>query len=219
MSWLLILIIVFASGILISATVIYIKVLSRAKIFRENLQVIKTEKVKKEGIAKEFCDLMLGFAERGVFEKQQDKLLELEGDLKAESSRFAIAQAELESVKTRLDELEEMARELEASSLEMTRELDTLRNQERDLGEQTSKLRVELDSSLEELDRLLEQLSHNQAAVTTLNKTKTEFLESQEKVMWYQERISEININYVQLKKAYDALDIEYAQLYEKQNT
>ena len=47
MSWLLILIIVFVSGVIISAAVIYIKVLSRAKIFRENLQVVKTEKVKK----------------------------------------------------------------------------------------------------------------------------------------------------------------------------
>ena len=218
MNWLIIIIAVFAIGTAIGAFLFYRKARSKVAAMGLNLRIIKREKDVKEKIASELFDLCLGLVERKVFEKKQEILIDLESDLKTESGRLSIAKAELESVQGRLSELEEVARELEASSLAASQELEMLRSQEKELSVKNQNLRVELDTSLAELDRLLEQLSSSQAAVDALNKTKSELLESQEKIIWYQERISEINMNYMQLKRAYDALDIEYAQLYEKQN-
>ena len=49
-----------------------------------------------------------------------------------------------------------------------------------------------------------------------INAAKTETIESQKKIQFYEQEIAVVNKKYMELKRAYDALDIEYAQLYEK---
>ena len=56
----------------------------------------------------------------------------------------------------------------------------------------------------------------NAKAVEQLNKSKTELVEVEKNISFYEIEITKINKQYVTLKRAYDALDIEYAQLYEK---
>lgn len=218
MIWLVILIVLFlaSAGGVSFLSLVYAR--AQAKVLRDNVAVLRIEKEQKESITKELIDILLSFVTKDDYEKLNELIDQASNELQENQSKLQIATTELERSKERVGELEEVSRELEASALEASRELETLKKQELELGSQTEKIKVELDHSLSELDRLLEQLSHSQAAVHALNKTKTELLESQEKVIWYQERISEINIQYAQLKKAYDALDIEYAQLYEKQN-
>ena len=55
-------------------------------------------------------------------------------------------------------------------------------------------------------------------AVSKLKKAQEELKLPGEQVEWYTNEISIVNHKYIELKRAYDALDIEYAQLYEKQN-
>ncbi|MCC6932520.1 MAG: hypothetical protein IT292_04610 [Deltaproteobacteria bacterium] len=198
--------------------VIYRKSLALAKVLRENIVILRKEKEQKEIVAKEMVNSLSGYVNKEDYNKTVRHYEQVKETLEEEQDKSKLSSAELDHARQRASELEEISRELEASALEASKELEILKKQELDLGKQTEKIKVELDDSLEELDRLLEQLSHSQAAVQTLNKTKTELIESQEKVIWYQERITEVNQQYAQLKKAYDALDIEYAQLYEKQN-
>lgn len=73
-----------------------------------------------------------------------------------------------------------------------------------------------MQSSVEQVDILLDVLHANVGAVTQLNKTRNEMIQVEKSIAYYEEEIAKINQQYVGLKRAYDALDIEYAQLYEK---
>ena len=82
----------------------------------------------------------------------------------------------------------------------------------------SASLQAQIDSALVQIDRLIQELSSSQEAVQRLATTKNDLLSAQQKVQYYTAEISALNKKYIDLKRAYDALDIEYAQLYEKQS-
>jgi len=79
-------------------------------------------------------------------------------------------------------------------------------------------LKQELDHSFEELERMLTKMEGNEEAVSQLHEAKGNVDSAHESIAWYTDDIANLNTKYMDLKNAYDALDIEYAQLYEKQN-
>ena len=87
------------------------------------------------------------------------------------------------------------------------------------MREETERLRQRVNNSVEMLEQLLVELSSSQSAVEKLTNAKTELLNTESKIDYYAEGISQLNSQYIELKKGYDALDIEYAQLYERQNS
>lgn len=184
---------------------------------KRNLQVLKEEEETKVGILRELAEISLGYVTPEYFSQLDEQIKAAEEDLRAEKGRLTITEAELEAVDVRLRELEELKRELEMSGIDAIRELELLRAQERDIAAQNDALKNQLRSSLEQLDSLLEVLASSAEAVERLQSAKKELLESETKTQFYQEQIALLNQKYMGLKKAYDALDIEYAQLYEKQ--
>ncbi len=218
MTWIIIIIVCFLLGTALSALVMYSKVHKYKKVIEHGLNYLESEKHSKETFANSCLDLMLGLCDPNEIEDAEREAHLLEDTLKNERSKLSIGKAELDGLTTRSKELDEVQQELENSSLEAEKELEMLRSQERELAEASEKLREELDKALVQLDKLLDELAHSQVAVERLAQSKQEMLESQEKIAWYEEQIVDTNANYMELKKAYDALDIEYAQLYEKQN-
>jgi chromosome segregation ATPase len=183
-----------------------------------NLHVAQNELHEKDNLLREIAGLTFGFAPAGALEALEAKLDPAEESVAVERGKNAIAQAELETAQLRLRELEEVARELEASKAEAAQELEMLRSEEQQIAERNAGLKAELDRSLAQLDRLLTELTFSHDAVDYLTTAKGEISEGQQKIEWYSEQISVLNTQYMSLKKAYDALDIEYAQLYEKQS-
>ena len=136
--------------------------------------------------------------------------------LKAERGRIMITQAELETVESRLRELEEIERELEASGIETQQELNILKKKHDELNEKNNHLKEQLNFSLQQLNQLLGEVEMTSQMAEEIDKMRIGVVNTQEKISLLLMQIENGNDQYFILKKRYDALDIEYAQLYEK---
>ncbi len=144
------------------------------------------------------------------------ELLTSQESLKAERGRITITQAELETVENRLRELEEIERELEASTLETKEELNILKRKEEELAQKNAALKKKLAETSAELDKLFAEIELSSQAKEHVQNMKTEMVQTEQKIDLLMIQIEQGNEQYFTLKKRYDALDIEYAQLYEK---
>lgn len=136
--------------------------------------------------------------------------------LKADRGRVTITQAELETVETRLRELEEIERELEASGIETEEEVKILTKKEQELSAKNAALKEQIRASTEKIDALLGDLQNNAEAQEQVLSMKTKLILTEQKAEEMVVQIELGNDQYFELKRRYDALDIEYAQLYEK---
>lgn len=217
MIWVIAILAIFIVGSIIGCLRIGMQARKHSSKSKASSGFLQDELIKKEEIVAELRGLIGGLVTPSIVDEKKREATLLEDTLKTERGKLAIAKAEIDNLLVRVRELDEVQQELEASSLESAHELDMLKTQERSLAQKSSELKEELEKSLQQLDKLLDELANSQEAVEKLAKTKTELLAAQEKIAWYEQKITEINENYMELKKAYDALDIEYAQLYEKQ--
>lgn len=215
--WIILIILIFGGGVGFVVTMLKKRSGAEGAQLERNLEVLQDEIEKKRELLRELAGLALGFIGRDKFAALEEQHRTVEEELRAERGRLTITEAELEAVDTRLRELEELKRELEMSSLDATRELELLRSQERDMANQNEALKGQLQQALDQLDILLDMVASSAEAVDRLNRAKTQLIDAEKKSSWYTEQTTMINHKYIALKKAYDALDIEYAQLYEKQ--
>lgn len=146
--------------------------------------------------------------------KDMDALVEKSAEL---TKQIAVANEEVLTAELRLRDLEEIERELDNSNFEAARELEELRSKEAEISGRNVELRTELKGALGRLDELLKELRNAHEVVEKLNMTKIELVRIEGSIDWYENEVNDINTQYSILKNAYDALDIEYAQLYEKQ--
>jgi len=140
----------------------------------------------------------------------------LQETLKAERGRITITQAELETVETRLRELEEIERELEASGLETKEELTILEKKQRELVGKNDALKNKIADSAQQWEQLLKEIESNSQLFERAQAAKMELITTEERISTLMLQIEQGNEQYFILKRRYDALDIEYAQLYEK---
>ncbi len=144
------------------------------------------------------------------------KVSSAEESLKAERGRVTITMAELETVETRLRELEEIERELEASGLETKEELNILERKYKDLTGKNSSLKQSIADNSSMWDGTLSEVQANTELHTELLNAKSQLAATEERIQSLMVQIEQGNEQYFNLKRRYDALDIEYAQLYEK---
>jgi chromosome segregation ATPase len=155
-------------------------------------------------------------AEGGDFRRAAHGFFVARQALQAERGRVTITQAELEALEVRMRELEEIGRELEASQTETKEELKILRRKEDDMRSKNESLRGQINDSLDKMDALIAEIEmtgqmQNQVAVM-----KADLLKSEEKIQTMLNQIQASNEQYFNLKRRYDALDVEYAQLYQQ---
>jgi len=136
--------------------------------------------------------------------------------LKAERGRVIITQAELESVEVRLRELDEVNRELEASTLETKEELKILQKREVDLKTKNEELRVQIADSTTKLEALMSEIEMSVQMQEQVKMMRADLLKSEEQVETLMNEIQKGNEQYFISKRRYDALDVEYAQLYQQ---
>ncbi|MCB0324747.1 MAG: hypothetical protein KDD69_14290 [Bdellovibrionales bacterium] len=217
MVWLILVCVIYLSGIGAIFMMVGKKTIAIDRQLRINLETVKEEEQTKLGVLGDLAEMTLGLVTPTRIQELEAKRGEAEESIRAEKGRLTITEAELEAVDTRLRELEELKRELEVSNMDAVKELEMLRAQERDIAAKNDALRNQINASVEQIEFLLEQLANSAEAVERLSAAKNELLDIEKQSSYYEEQIAAINMQYMNLKKAYDALDIEYAQLYEKQ--
>jgi chromosome segregation ATPase len=136
--------------------------------------------------------------------------------LKAERGRVIITQAELESVELRLRELDEVNRELEASTLETKEELKIFQKREGDLKTKNEELRVQIADSTTKLEALMSEIEMSVQMQEQVKVMRADLLKSEQQVETLMNEIQRGNEQYFISKRRYDALDVEYAQLYQQ---
>jgi chromosome segregation ATPase len=136
--------------------------------------------------------------------------------LKAERGRVTITQAELETIEVRLRELDEIARELEASMTETKEELKILQRKEGELSTRNQQLKAQIAESVSKMDAIMSDIEMSAQMQEHITRMKGEIVKAEEQIETLLAQITAGNEQYFILKKRYDALDIEYAQLYEK---
>jgi chromosome segregation ATPase len=136
--------------------------------------------------------------------------------LRAERGRTTISQAELETVEGRLRELEEIERELEASGIETQEELKILKKKETELKNKNQALQTQIKDSLEKLNVLMGEVEFSSQVKEQMANMQSELLRTEQQIETLVVQMEESNDQYFLMKKRYDALDIEYAQLYER---
>ena len=143
-------------------------------------------------------------------------LAEAKEIIKQERGRVTITQAELETVENRLRELDEVEREIQASGIETKEELRILNKKEKDLRNKNDALKSQISDAITNLNAIMSQVESNAQLMSQLDMIKTDLLRTEQKTDELIIQIEQGNEQYFILKQVYDALDIEYAQLYEK---
>ena len=217
MIWIGLVIAIFLLGGALIVKLILDRFVKTNRQVRNALEVMEQELSKKREIMEELAQLALGLVSPETLTKFDSDLTAAEEALRTEKGKVTITEAEIEAVDLRLRELEELKKEIEVSAVEASRELEMLRSQQREISSRNEELRLKLEETQHEIDLMMGALSHSAQATEELRKAKLTLAEYQKKMDWYTEQIAVLNEKYMMLKKAYDALDIEYAQLYEKQ--
>jgi chromosome segregation ATPase len=136
--------------------------------------------------------------------------------LKAERGRVTITQAELETIEVRLRELDEISRELGASMTETKEELKILQRKEGELSTKNEQLKAQIADSVSKMDAIMSDIEISAQMQEHITRMKGEIVKAEEQIETLFGQITAGNEQYFILKMRYDALDIEYAQLYEK---
>jgi len=136
--------------------------------------------------------------------------------LKAERGRVIILQAELEGIEVRLRELDEINRELEAGALETREELKILQKREGELKTKNEELRVQIADSTVKMEALMSEIEMSVQMQEQVKVMQADLLRCEEQVETLMNEIQKGNEQYFVSKRRYDALDVEYAQLYQQ---
>ena len=183
---------------------------------RGYLVTLQKDTETKSEIQDRFKELYGTMIDIGSIRTKGDEYLSFQESLKAERGRITITQAELETVEGRLRELEEIERELEASGIETKEEINILEKKQTDLRGRNETLQGKISESTQKLEQVMTEIELTAQQQEQIDAMKGQLISTQEKIDTLITQCEEGNAQYFILKKRYDALDIEYAQLYEK---
>lgn len=177
---------------------------------------LRDEVALKRNLAERISSMQEEFVDPKELTSKVREFLRARDSLKAERGRVTITQAELETIEVRLRELDEINRELEASGLEAKEELRILETKQTELTEKNQKLKDQIVDSLSKIDSVIAEIELSASMQEQIARARAELLRTEEQIETLMNQIQVANEQYFTLKKRYDALDIEYAQLYER---
>jgi chromosome segregation ATPase len=212
-------ILIAAVGLLQAAAIAFF-VFSKSKHLNDDavkaFELLQDEVQQKRDLWSRVASFKEGLADQQDFAKAAQKFLQARDSLKAEQGRATISYAELEALEVRLRELEEIGRELEASSTETKEELKILQRKESELRSKNDALRGQIADSLSKMEALIAEIEMTAQMQEQVAVMRSELLRSEEKIQTMLNEIQTSNEQYFNLKRRYDALDVEYAQLYQQ---
>jgi chromosome segregation ATPase len=179
-------------------------------------EVVQDEVAQKQRLAETLGALTRELADPDEVRSAAKSFLLVREALKVERGRAMITQAELETIEFRIRELDEVARELEASMTETREELAILQRKEEDLAGRNQHLKQQISESMAKMDALGGGLTLSSQMQEQIARMKSEVMRAEGQIQILMEQIQAGNEQYFTFKKRYDALDIEFAQLYER---
>lgn len=212
-------VIIFVAGALVTAVflvLIYQATSKKRDTVRGAMKQLEDEMAKRAAIRDSIKEIFASLVPVDSLRKIADEIVVAQESLKAERGRIMITQAELETVESRLRELEEIEREFEASGIETKQELNILVKKRDELAARNQRLKDQIDQSSQQIDQLLNELKFSAEMQARIQQMRAELVRTQERINVLLEEIEKGNQQYYTAKRRYDALDIEYAQLYEK---
>jgi chromosome segregation ATPase len=144
------------------------------------------------------------------------ELQTLDDELRSKNVKVSIALSELEAVEFRLQELEEIRREVEVSAAEIKDELRALQEREADLRSRREELESMLQASVEKMSTIATELSMSAEMQMQIERMQGELVSTQDQCDKLLVQIQQGNEQCIAMKQRYNALDIEYALLYER---
>ena len=213
----LIFFIALAQALLVGAVVFYR--VRMANVGRERLYTNMLEEVEqKRALWQQVQRLSADMADPKELGETVRSFSVARESLKAERGRVTIAQAELDMIELRLRELEEIHRELEASTTETKEELRILQRKEDELKAKNDGLRFQIADTTAKMERLMSEIELSAQMQEQITALQSELVRAEEQAQTLMNEIHKGNGQYFILKKRYDALDVEYAQLYQQFN-
>lgn len=188
----------------------------KASAARRNVRHLEEELSTREGLLAKINALYSEMIDIRAIRGKMDEVQLFRESLKAERGRITITQAELETVENRLRELEEIERELEASGVETKEEINILTMKKDELKQKNVTLGEQLSESLRRMDEVMGEIELSAQVQERVDRARADLVRTQEQIDLLLEKVQEGNEQYFIMKQRYDALDIEYAQLYEK---
>ena len=109
-----------------------------------------------------------------------------------------------------------MEREIQNSRIDLEQELEALKSKESQLRNKNDKLKTDITESMQYAEELIWEIELSAQIIEQVKFVKSHLIATEDKIEKLLLQIEEANKQYSNLKIRYDALDIEYAQLYEK---
>jgi chromosome segregation ATPase len=144
------------------------------------------------------------------------ELQSLDEELKSKNVKVSIALSELEAVEFRLQELDEIRREVEVSAAEIKDELRAFQEREAELRSRREELESMLQASVEKMSTITSELSMSAEMQIQIERMQGELVSTQDQCDKLLAQIQQGNEQCIAMKQRYNALDIEYALLYER---
>jgi len=214
MAWLIVLVSLGQS--LIAGAFLFRRALAAGREANTAHSHIKEELKLKQDLWSRIEQLRGEMADAEEYEQANKELATSRESLKAERGRVIILQAELEGIEVRLRELDEINRELEASALETREELKILQKREGELKTKNQELRVQIADSTVKMEALMSEIEMSVQMQEQVKLMRADLLRCEEQVETLMNEIQKGNEQYFVSKRRYDALDVEYAQLYQQ---
>ena len=165
-------------SIIVSAVVFCILLKKRLMVqgfnakLKENLSSIDLVKQKVDSLMSQLVP----------FEELKGKVKELlkaNKTLKLEKGRVSLTQAEQDTVDRRLRELEEIERELDASNIEVKKELDILDGKQREIKIKNESLNLKIQENLQEIERMVSEVKMEDNLKDEILEIKNRLVETQ----------------------------------------
>lgn len=214
MSW-IVLLVAFGQSLLVGLF-LFRRAMGEGKEANAGTSMLKEEISIKRELWERLDRLRQEMASPNEHERALSEVNVARESLKAERGRVIITQAELESVEVRLRELDEVNRELEASTLETKEEIKIFQKREVDLKTKNEELRVQIADSTTKLEVLMSEIEMSVQMQEQVKFMRADLLKSEQQVETLMNEIQKGNEQYFISKRRYDALDVEYAQLYQQ---
>lgn len=205
---------IIGAGIAAGGIIFVLK--TKGNVGAEAVRALTSALAEREALQARFDGLFSQAVPIPVLRGKATEYASVEESLRAERGRVTITQAELETVENRLRELEEIERELEASGIETKEEMAILEKKRNELKQRNDTLKAELAAATERMNALMGEVEMTAQMQEQVVAMKTQLAETESRIDQLLVEIENSNEQYFILKKRYDALDIEYAQLYEK---
>lgn len=140
----------------------------------------------------------------------------IESEKRKKGVEVSVAASELEVIGGRLQELEEIRREVEASAEEIKQELRSLHERESELLFRRQELESLLAASRERMSNISSELAMSEEMQVQIERMQSELSGTREQCDKLLNQIQRGNQQCMVMKQRYNALDIEYALLYER---